>query len=119
MWLDRQVTVPGDSSKFVEAAPVAELGELDDLDLRGESFTSVGYGVSDILLGSFDSALAGGMAYSTWNGRNFIDATVLTDGDAVGDHYLKVSSSASNWDSGDLCSTRRPSTGRRSTPSSR
>lgn len=99
MWLDRRVVVPGTKTP-VTAAPIVGLGGLEGLDDKGETFTVVGYGFSDVLAGSAASFMAGGGGVMTWNGRNYGDASVASEHDAFGDRFLKLTSSASSFDSG-------------------
>jgi len=99
MWLDGPVYVPG-TKKFVAPAPIVGPGGLDALDLKSETFTLVGYGVSDVLAGNATSLLAGGFAAPVWNGRNFKDVSVNTEDGQFADRYLSLSAGMYVWDSG-------------------
>ncbi len=99
MWLDGPVYVPG-TKKLVAPAPIVGLGGLDALDLKGEPFTVVGYGVSDMLGGSVMSAVAGGYAAPVWNGRNYKEVAVNTEDGQFADRYLSLTGGMYLWDSG-------------------
>jgi len=99
MWLDRQVVLPGTTTP-VEPAPIVGLGGLDVPDLKNETFTAVGYGLNDFLVGSILSSYAGGRAVATWNGRNHKEVSVIAEGGVFADRFLTVTNSVSAWDSG-------------------
>jgi len=94
LWLDRGV--PGG----VEAcAPIAGAGYVNELDLRSARFTVVGYGLNGFITGSFRAG-RNPMLAVRWSGRNFKDVGVLTEHDAFGDRYLKVTECTAFGDSG-------------------
>jgi len=99
MWLDGPVYVPG-TRTLVAPAPIVGPGALDKLDLKRETFTLVGYGVSDMLAGNVTSFEAGGFAAPVWNGRNFKDVSVNTEDGQFADRYLSLTAGMYVWDSG-------------------
>jgi len=99
MWLDRRVVLPG-TRKLVTPAPIVGLGELDKLDLKSETFMVVGYGISDFLAGNQASFTQAGNGAGTWSGRNYREASVVSEDEAFDDRFLKLTSSVSSFDSG-------------------
>jgi len=99
MWLDRQVLLPGTATP-VAPASIVGLGGLEVSDLKDETFTAVGYGLKDFLVGSVMSSYAGGRAAATWNGRNYKEVSVLAAGGVSADRFLTLTNSVSAWDSG-------------------
>jgi len=99
MWLDGPVYVPG-TKKLVAPAPIVGAGVLDALDLKSETFTLAGYGISDMLAGNVTSSLAGGFAAPVWNGRNYKDVSVNTEDGQFADRYLSLSAGMYICDSG-------------------
>lgn len=100
MWLDHQVTVPGDPDTLVEPAPIVGLGGLEGLAVKGETFAVVGYGLNDFLAGNQASFTQAGNGAATWNGRNYGEASVVSEHEAFADRFLKLTSSVSSFDSG-------------------
>lgn len=80
----------------VTPAPVAYEGYLDELDLRDETFTAVGYGLSGFGRGSAVSPNGEGIYLGT---RNFRHVTALGE-DAFPDRFLKISAGVCLGDSG-------------------
>jgi hypothetical protein len=99
MWLDRQVVLP-DTTTPVLPAPIVGLRGLDVPGLKNETFTAVGYGLNDFLVGSVMSSYAGGRAVATWNGRNYKEVSVIAEGGVLADRFLTLTNSVSAWDSG-------------------
>jgi hypothetical protein len=89
VWLD--APAPG-----VEPAPIVEGGGLDAADLTSETFTIVGYGVTDFVTGSAVSA----KPEVIFSGRNYKEVTVITEHEAIADRYLKITASTCYGDSG-------------------
>jgi hypothetical protein len=80
----------------VTPAPVADGGYLDELDLRRETFTVVGYGLNGFSQGSVASPNGQGIYSGT---RGFKDVSVLGH-DSFPDRFLKISASVCFGDSG-------------------
>lgn len=99
MWLDRQVLDP-DTGKAVVPATVVGLHGLDDIDVRGEMFRLVGYGLNGWLQGNSIQATHNGKVAASWSGRNYGDASVVCTEAAYLDRYLKLTSAACDFDSG-------------------
>jgi hypothetical protein len=100
MWLDQQVTVPGDEDgTLMEPAPIVGLYGLDGLDLTHEPFTAVGYGFTAWLRGNDVSFFRGGGAVA-WEGRNWREVSVVTGHGTFADRYLHLSQGQADFDSG-------------------
>ncbi|HJW76686.1 MAG TPA: hypothetical protein VJ787_13660 [Thermoleophilia bacterium] len=103
MWLSEQVKVrvPGSRKEaLVKPAPIVGLHGLNALDLKAETFTAVGYGLTGWLQGSDVSLFAGGKAVVTWNGRNYKEVSVVTEDGAYSDRYLQLTAGQADSDSG-------------------
>jgi hypothetical protein len=98
MWLDRQVLdADGDA---VPAASIVGRHVLDGLDLKSETFTAVGYGFNDWLVGNVQSWTSAGRAAAMWSGRNYAGASVVSTDAAFTDRYLMTTSAVNSFDSG-------------------
>jgi hypothetical protein len=82
----------------IAPAPVATAGYLDDLDLRNETFTTVGYGITGFTQGSLVSPV--GSHWESMGTRNFSEVSILNLHDAYPDRYVKVSKANCPGDSG-------------------
>jgi hypothetical protein len=81
----------------VDPAPIAGAGYLDELNLRAETFTVVGYGVDEFITGSG----AAPSAIVVVDGiRSYRDVTVVSEHDAFPDRFLKYTKSTCFGDSG-------------------
>jgi hypothetical protein len=81
----------------VTPAPIADLGYLDELDLKSEAFTVVGYGTDEFITGSAASP----KAITVFDGiRSYRDVTVITEHDAFPDRFLKITAGVCFGDSG-------------------
>ena len=98
MWLDRQV-LDADGNP-VPPASIVGRHVLDGLDLKSETFTAVGYGFNDWLLGNVTSWTAGGAGSAMWSGRNYAGASVVSEHGAFTDRYLMITSVVNSFDSG-------------------
>ena len=82
----------------VTPAPLPdEVGELDRLNLVGETFTVVGYGVQGFEKGSIMSRAP---VYLFSGNRNFKDVSVVTRHEAFADRFVKITASTCFGDSG-------------------
>jgi hypothetical protein len=90
VWLTSNVT-------GVDPAPIAGAGYLDELDLRAETFTVVGYGVDEFITGTIISPLANIVVDGI---RSYRDVTVVSEHDAFPDRFLKYTKSTCFGDSG-------------------
>ncbi|HEX6332518.1 MAG TPA: trypsin-like serine protease, partial [Actinomycetota bacterium] len=81
----------------VQPAPIAEAGYLDGLDLTGESFTVVGYGVDEFITGTIISPRAVIVVDGI---RSFREVSVITRRDAFPDRFVKITQSTCFGDSG-------------------
>jgi Trypsin len=87
-----QETVSG-----VTPSPIAGPGYLDELDVTSETFTVVGYGTDDFIIGN---ALSPNQI-SIFDGvRSYRDVTAITTHDAFPDRFLKVTAGVCFGDSG-------------------
>jgi hypothetical protein len=82
----------------ITPAPIAGLGYLDTLDLRTETFTAVGYGLTGLTQGSLVSP--GAFGFDDYGTRNFTNVQILNLHDAYPDRYVKVSAANCPGDSG-------------------
>jgi hypothetical protein len=86
-----------DEVQGVTPAPIATAGYLDDLNLKSETFTVVGYGVDAFITGSLLSnhplVLVDGI-------RSYRDVSVITEHDAFPDRFVKITQSTCFGDSG-------------------
>jgi hypothetical protein len=81
----------------VTPAPIAGLGYLDELDLKSETFTVVGYGTDAFITGSFFSP----MAITVFDGiRSYREVTAIPAQDAFPDRFLKITAGVCFGDSG-------------------
>jgi Trypsin len=80
----------------ISAAPVAEAGYLDGLDLHDETFTVVGYGLTGFTMGSVVSPVGAAVVPEI---RGYTHVTALGH-DAFPDRYLKISAANCFGDSG-------------------
>ena len=81
----------------VTPAPIAGLGYLDELDLKSETFTVVGYGTDAFITGSAASP----KAITIFDGiRSYRDVTVISEHDAFPDRFLKITAGVCFGDSG-------------------
>lgn len=80
----------------VAPAPLADGGYLDELDLRRETFTVVGYGLNGFSQGSVASPNGQGIFSGT---RGFKDVSALGH-DSFPDRFLKISAAVCFGDSG-------------------
>jgi hypothetical protein len=81
----------------VTPAPIAGEGYLDELDLKSETFTVVGYGTDAFITGSAASP----KAITIFDGiRSYRDVTAITEHDAFPDRFLKITAGVCFGDSG-------------------
>jgi Trypsin len=81
----------------VTPAPIAGAGYLDDLDLKTETFTVVGYGTDAFITGSAASP----SAITIFDGiRSYRDVNAIPAKDAFPDRFLKVTKGVCFGDSG-------------------
>jgi hypothetical protein len=81
----------------ITAAPVAGEGYLDELDLKSETFTVVGYGTDAFITGSFFSP----KAITLFDGiRSYREVSALPAEDAFPDRFLKITKGVCFGDSG-------------------
>lgn len=81
----------------VTPAPIAGEGYLDELDLKSETFTVVGYGIDAFITGSAASA----KAITLFDGiRSHREVTAITAHDAFPDRFLKITAGVCFGDSG-------------------
>jgi hypothetical protein len=102
MWLDtaEKVTIPGTDGVEMPTTPIVGLNGLG-ADLKSETFTAVGYGLTGWLRGNVMSFLHGGASATMWNGRNYReDISVITEHGVFSDRYLQVTFGESQNDSG-------------------
>ena len=81
----------------VDPAPIAGAGYLDELNLRAETFTVVGYGTDEFVTGSAGSPMA---IVITDGIRSYRDVSVVSEHDAFPDRFLKYTKSTCFGDSG-------------------
>jgi Trypsin len=81
----------------VDPSPVADLGYLDTLDLRDETFTVAGYGVDGFATGGLFSPHA---VIIDDGIRSFRDVAAIPAQDAFPDRFLKIGKSTCFGDSG-------------------
>jgi hypothetical protein len=87
----------GEPVAGVTPAPIAGEGYLDELDLRSETFTVVGYGTDAFITGSAASP----KAITIFDGiRSYRDVTAITEHDAFPDRFLKITAGVCFGDSG-------------------
>jgi hypothetical protein len=82
----------------ITPAPIAGPGYLDGLDLRAETFTAVGYGITGFTQGSLVSPGAFGIDGD--GTRSFVSVQILNLRDAYPDRYVKISAANCPGDSG-------------------
>jgi hypothetical protein len=88
----------------VTPSPIAGPGYLDALDVTSETFTVVGYGTDDFVIGN---ALSPNQIAIFDGVRSYRDVTAINTHDAFPDRFLKVTAGVCFGDSGaDRCSTR-------------
>ena len=81
----------------VTPAPIASEGYLDELDLKSETFTVVGYGTDEIITGSAASP----KAITVFDGiRSYRDVSAIAAQDAFPDRFLKITAGVCFGDSG-------------------
>ena len=81
----------------VTPAPIADLGYLDELDLKSETFTVVGYGTDAFITGSAASP----KAITIFDGvRSYREVTAIAGHDAFPDRFLKITAGVCFGDSG-------------------
>jgi hypothetical protein len=81
----------------VTPSPIAGPGYLDTLDLTSETFTVVGYGTDDFVVGSAFSP----NQITLFDGvRSYREVTAITTHDAFPDRFLKVTAGVCFGDSG-------------------
>ena len=81
----------------ITPAPVADAGYLDALDLTRETFTVVGYGVSDFIKGSALSR----QGEVVWDGmRRYRDVSVITGKGIHPDRFIMLTEAGCAGDSG-------------------
>jgi hypothetical protein len=81
----------------VTPAPIAGAGYLDELDLKSETFTVVGYGTDAFITGSAASP----KAITIFDGiRSYREVTAVTAHDAFPDRFLKITAGVCFGDSG-------------------
>jgi Trypsin len=81
----------------VTPSPIAGPGYLDELDVTSETFTVVGYGTDDFIIGN---ALSPNQI-SIFDGvRSYRDVTAINTHDAFPDRFLKVTAGVCFGDSG-------------------
>jgi Trypsin len=86
-----------DSVAGVTPAPIADLGYLDELNLKSETFTVVGYGTDKFITGSAASP----KAITVFDGvRSYRDVTAIAAQDAFPDRFLKITAGVCFGDSG-------------------
>jgi hypothetical protein len=81
----------------VTPAPIADAGYLDELDLRSETFTVVGYGTDAFITGSAASPKAITLVDGV---RSYRDVTAIPARDAFPDRFIKITKSVCFGDSG-------------------
>jgi hypothetical protein len=92
VFLDPDVPVAG-----VTPAPIAGAGYLDELDLKSETFTVVGYGTDAYITGSAASP----KAITIFDGvRSYRDVTAIAGHDAFPERFLKITAGVCFGDSG-------------------
>ena len=89
MWLKEPVA-------DIEPAPIVGIGGLDGLALTDETFTVVGYGITEFITGTVLSPMGEWLG----SGRNFKHVSVITKHGAIADRYLKITTSTCFGDSG-------------------
>ncbi|HET8622804.1 MAG TPA: trypsin-like serine protease [Gemmatimonadales bacterium] len=81
----------------VTPAPIAGAGYLDELDLKNETFTVVGYGTDAFITGSAASP----KAITVFDGiRSYREVTAIPARDAFPDRFLKITAGVCFGDSG-------------------
>lgn len=80
----------------IEPAPIVGIGGLDGLALTEETFTVVGYGITEFISGTVLSPMGEWLGI----GRNLKHVSVITEHGAIADRYLKISASTCFGDSG-------------------
>jgi secreted trypsin-like serine protease len=86
-----------DTVSGVTPSPIAGPGYLDELDVTSETFTVVGYGTDDFIIGN---ALSPNQI-SIFDGvRSYRDVTAINTHDAFPDRFLKVTAGVCFGDSG-------------------
>jgi hypothetical protein len=81
----------------VTPAPIADAGYLDELDLKSETFTVVGYGTDAFITGSAASP----KAITVFDGvRSYREVTAIAAQDAFPDRFLKITAGVCFGDSG-------------------
>jgi hypothetical protein len=81
----------------VTPAPIADAGYLDELDLKSETFTVVGYGTDAFITGS----VASPKAITVFDGvRSYREVTAIAAQDAFPDRFLKITAGVCFGDSG-------------------
>jgi hypothetical protein len=81
----------------ITPAPIAGAGYLDELDLKSETFTVVGYGTDEFITGSAASP----KAITIFDGvRSYRDVSALPATDAFPDRFLKITKGVCFGDSG-------------------
>ena len=91
VWLTTEVS-------GIEPAPIPdEVGVLDQLNLTGETFTVVGYGLQGFVIGSIFSPA---QVWLDSGNRNYKDVTVITEDEAFADRFVKITASTCFGDSG-------------------
>jgi hypothetical protein len=81
----------------VSPAPIADAGYLDELDLKSETFTVVGYGTDAFITGSAASP----KAITVFDGvRSYREVTAIAAQDAFPDRFLKITAGVCFGDSG-------------------
>jgi S1-C subfamily serine protease len=81
----------------VTPAPIADLGYLDELDLKSETFTVVGYGTDAFITGSAASP----KAITIFDGiRSYREVSAIAAMDAFPDRFLKITAGVCFGDSG-------------------
>src|SRR5262245_28857210 len=81
----------------ITPAPIASTAYLDTLDLKSESFTVVGYGVDEVITGSFFSNQP---SFIVDGVRSYRDVSVIPGQDAFPDRFVKITQSVCFGDSG-------------------
>jgi Trypsin len=81
----------------VTPSPIAGPGYLDALDVTSETFTVVGYGTDDFVIGSAFSP----NQITIFDGvRSYREVTAITTHDAFPDRFLKITAGVCFGDSG-------------------
>ncbi len=93
MWLN--TVVPG-----IQPAPIVQAGGLDRLGLTNETFTVVGYGITDWIMGNAVSDMGPGNAGYLSDGRNFRTVSVINNDEPFADRWVKITASVCHGDSG-------------------